>query len=79
VLTYKLPLDFRRQQQAILQETDRETLNQLAQKLLKPKQAAIIVVADVATVRPQLEALGMPIRMMDQDGFRVVDTEDNRP
>jgi zinc protease len=75
VLTYNLPLDYRRQQQSILQETDRETLNEVAGKMLKPKQVAIIVAADAASVKPQLEALGMPIRMMDQDGFRVVDTE----
>jgi len=76
VMTYNLPLDYRRQQQAILQETDRETLNQLAQKLLKPKHVAIVVAADAASVRPQLETLGVPIKVMDQDGFRVVETEE---
>jgi zinc protease len=76
VLTYDLPLDYRQQQQAILQETDRESLNQVAARLLKPEHVAIVVAADVATVRPQLEALGIPIKVMDQDGFKVVDTEE---
>ncbi|HKX56740.1 MAG TPA: pitrilysin family protein, partial [Xanthomonadales bacterium] len=76
VLTYNLPLDYRQRQQSILQETDRETLNQVAAKMLKPQQLAIIVAADAATVKPQLETLGIPIRMMDEDGFRVVATED---
>jgi zinc protease len=76
VLTYDLPLDYRQRQQTILEETDRETLNQVAAQTLKPKQLAIIVAADVATVKPQLETLGMPIRLMDEDGFRVVDTEE---
>ncbi|MDZ4730303.1 MAG: pitrilysin family protein [Xanthomonadales bacterium] len=76
VLTYNLPLDYRRQQQAILQETDRETLNKVAARMLKPEHVAIVVAADVATVRPQLEALGIPIKMLDQDGFAVVATEE---
>jgi zinc protease len=76
VLTYNLPLDYRQQQQALLRETDRETLNELAGRVLKPNQAAIVVVADAATVRPQLEALGLPIQLMDQDGFRVIETEE---
>ncbi len=73
VLTYDLPLNYRQQQQAMLQETDRETLNLVASRMLKPKQAAIVVAADIATVRPQLEALGIPIKLMDEDGFAVVE------
>jgi zinc protease len=79
VLTYDLPLDYRQMQQRILQETDRETLNQVAAQMLKPEQLAIIVAADVATVQPQLETLGIPIRLMDEDGFRVVETEETSP
>jgi zinc protease len=74
VLTYNVPLDYRKQQQVILQETDRETLNALAARLLKPGQVAIVVAADVATVKPQLESLGLPIKIMDEDGFRVVES-----
>jgi hypothetical protein len=62
------------QQQSILQETDRETLNALAARLLKPEQVAIVVAADAATVKPQLESLGLPIKIMDEDGFRVVES-----
>jgi zinc protease len=79
VLTYKLPLDYRQQQQSILRETSRETLNRVAAELLKPDQVAIIVAADLATVKTQLEQLGMPIRIMDEDGFRVVATEEPKP
>lgn len=75
VLTFNLPLDYRHQQQAILQETDRETLNEIATRLLKPGHVAIVVAADAATVKPQLEALDIPIKMMDQDGFVVVASE----
>jgi len=75
VLTYDLPLDYRRKQQAILEETDRDTLNQVAAKMLRPQQFAIIVATDVSTVKPQLESLGIPIKLMDEDGFRVVATE----
>jgi zinc protease len=74
VLTYNVPLDYRMQQQSILQETDRETLNALAARLLKPEQVAIVVAADAATVKPQLESLGLPIKIMDEDGFRVVES-----
>jgi len=76
VLIYDLPLDYRQQQQSILRETDRETLNQVAARMLKPDQVAIVVAADAATVRPQLETLGFPIRLMDQDGFKLMDTEE---
>ncbi len=79
VLTYGLPLDYRQQQQSILRETSRETLNRVAAEQLKPDQVAIIVAADLATVKPQLEELGMPIRIMDEDGFRVVATEEPKP
>jgi len=74
VLSYNVPLDYRMQQQSILQETDRETLNALAARLLKPEQVAIVVAADAATVKPQLESLGLPIKIMDEDGFRVVES-----
>jgi len=74
VLVYGLPLDYRQQQQSILRETDRETLNQVATRMLRPDQVAIVVAADAASVRPQLEALDIAIRMMDEDGFRILST-----
>jgi len=69
VLTYDLPTDYRRQQQTLLKETDRETLNALAVKLIDPENMAIIVVGDAASLRPELEALGYPIVELNEEGF----------
>ena len=71
ILEYDLPLDYRSQQKAILQETDRATLNELAGRLIQPDNMAIVVVGDAASVREELEALGMPISEMNEDGYLV--------
>jgi len=49
-------------------ETDRETLNRLAGNLIHPDNLAIIVVGDVSEIQPQLEPLGMPIKLLDEEG-----------
>jgi len=69
ILIYDLPLDYRTQQNEILAEVERTELNQVAQKLIDPANVAIVVVGDEATIRPELEALGMPIVELDEDGF----------
>jgi zinc protease len=71
ILRYDLPLDYRTQQANILQETDRETLNTLASELIDPDNMAIVVVGDEASIRGELEALGVPLRELDEDGFPV--------
>jgi len=71
ILRYDLPLDYRHRQQALLRETDRETLNALASRLIKADDIAIVVVGDVPEIRPQLEALGVPIKVLDEDGFEI--------
>jgi len=71
ILRYDLPLDYRHQQQALLRETGRDQLNQLAGRLLRPHDIAIVVVGDRSAVLPQLESLGMPIRLLDVDGFEL--------
>ncbi len=71
ILRYDLPLNYRTQQNNILKETDREVLNTLANKLIQPENTAIVVVGDAATIREELEALGMPIKMLDEDGFEI--------
>jgi zinc protease len=71
ILRYDLPLNYRTQQANILRETDRETLNALASRLIDPDNMAIVVVGDEATIREELEALGMPIRKLDEDGFEI--------
>ena len=76
ILRYDLPLDYRTQQKLVLEETDRETLNALASKLIKPDNMAIVVVGDEAAIRPELEALGMPITVLDEEGFEVPEQTD---
>jgi len=71
IMRYDLPLNYRTQQANILRETDRETLNTLANKLIQPENMAIVVVGDEATIRDELEGLGMPIKMLDEDGFEI--------
>ncbi len=71
ILRYDLPLNYRTQQNNILKETDRETLNALSSKLITPENMAIVVVGDEATIREELETLGMPIKNLDEDGFEI--------
>ena len=71
ILRYDLPLNYRTQQNNILKETDREVLNTLANKLIQPENTVIVVVGDAATIREEIEALGMPIKILDEDGFEI--------
>jgi len=65
---YDLPLNYRKQQQSLLSETDRETLNALAARLLAPQDLAIVVVGDLETIRPEIDTLGLPVVVLDQEG-----------
>lgn len=69
VLRYDLPLDYRQQRNAILFQTQRDTLNDLAAELIHPDDLAIVVVGDAETLRPQLETLGLEIIDLNEDGF----------
>ncbi|WP_237060279.1 M16 family metallopeptidase [Microbulbifer sediminum] len=69
ILRYDLPLDYRSQQNAILQETDRKTLNKVITGVLEPENLSIVVVGDSASIREDIEALGMPIVELDEDGY----------
>lgn len=69
VMRYDLPVDYRKQQNTIMAQTSREALNALAAELIHPENVAIVVVGDVAELRPQLDALGLPIVELDEDGF----------
>jgi zinc protease len=71
ILRYDLPLDYRTQQNAILRETDRETLNRIIGEVLEPENLNIVVVGDEAEIREDLEAMGMPIVKLDEDGYPV--------
>ncbi|KUJ83168.1 hypothetical protein AVO43_10390 [Microbulbifer sp. ZGT114] len=75
ILQYDLPLDYRSQQNALLQETDRKTLNKVITDVLEPENMAIVVVGDAASIRDEVEALGMPIVELDEDGY-VKETEE---
>ena len=68
ILRYDLPLDYRKKQQSLLKETGRETLNTLAAKLIDPDNMAIVVVGDLEAIRPQIEQLGMPVKLLNEDG-----------
>jgi len=71
VLRYDLPLDYRKQQKSLLRETDRETLNELAGRLIDADNMAIVVVGDITAIRPELETLGIPIKVLNEDGLEV--------
>jgi zinc protease len=71
IMRYDLPLNYRTQQANILKETDREVLNALANQLIQPENMAIVIVGDEATIREELEGLGMPIKNLDEDGFEI--------
>ncbi len=71
IMRYDLPLNYRTQQNNILKETDREVLNALANKLIQPENMAIVIVGDQATIREELEGLGMTIKLLDEDGFEI--------
>jgi zinc protease len=71
ILRYDLPLDYRGRQQALLRETDRTTLNDLAGRLIDAGKLAIVVVGDAAELRPQLESFDLPIVELDADGYPI--------
>jgi zinc protease len=71
ILRYDLPLNYRTLQKNLLKETDRETLNALAAESIHPQDVVVVVVGDQELVLPQLEALGMPITVLDEDGYEV--------
>jgi zinc protease len=71
ILRYDLDLNYRKQQKTLLRETDRETLNALAERLIDADNMAIVVVGDIPEIRPQLEPLGIPIKVLDENGIEV--------
>jgi len=68
IIRHDLPLDYRRQQQSMLKETGRETLNSLATNLIDPENLAIVVVGDLEVIRPQIEQLELPVKVLDEEG-----------
>ncbi len=70
-LLYDLPLDYRRRQTLLLKESGHETLNALAAKLLDPGNLAIVVVGDSEAITPQLEQLGIAIKLLNEEGESI--------
>ena len=68
VMHYELPLDYRKKQQSLLNESDRETLNALAERLIDPGKLAIVVVGDSEAIRPQLDQLEITIKLLNEEG-----------
>ena len=54
-----------------MRETDRETLNELAGRLIDPENLAIVIVGDVPEIRAELESLEIPIRLLDAEGREI--------
>jgi zinc protease len=79
VLRYDLPLDYRKQQKALLRETDRARLNELAGRLIDADNMAIVVVGDIPEIRPELETLGIPIKVLNEDGLEITDPHQESP
>nr|WP_086940950.1 pitrilysin family protein [Thaumasiovibrio occultus] len=62
--TYGLSEDYIAQQNALLASIDAETLNAMAQKWLDPQDYHYVVVGDATRLKPQLESLGLPVRLL---------------
>ncbi len=71
ILTYDLPDGFIDQQKAILANLTKEEVDDMARRYLTVDEMITVVVGDKATILPGLEALGMPIIELDQDGKPV--------
>ena len=69
VMRYDLPLDYRKRQNKLLAESTRSSLNNLASKMIRPNDLAIIMVGDAEILMPQLEELGYPIVQLNEDGY----------
>ena len=71
VLRYDLPTDYRAQQKSVLRSSEPSDLNRVLQTIITPQDLGIVVVGDAKTIRPELEALNIPIVDLDADGARV--------
>ena len=71
VLRYDLPTDYRAQQKSILRSAEPSDLNRVLQEVITPDDLGIVVVGDAKTIRPELEALQIPIVELDADGARI--------
>lgn len=68
IITYKLPRDFVRQQQALINGLSVDRVNELSRRHLPLEDMVILVVGDKAETFASLEALGYPIVELDTEG-----------
>jgi zinc protease len=71
IITYDLPPDFVRQQQAVISGMTQERVLEMAQKHLPVEQMKILVVGDKAVIGDSLAELGYPIVELDTEGNPV--------
>lgn len=64
MLTYSLPKDFVAQRNKIAATISKSELDKLAKKWFNPQDYQIIVVGDVAKLKPQFATLGLPIHVI---------------
>lgn len=64
MLTYSLPKDFVEQRNKIAATISKSELDKLAKKWFNPQDYQIIVVGDVAKLKPQFATLGLPIHVI---------------
>ena len=64
---FQRPDDYWEQAGARYQGLTADALNQAVREAVDPSQFVWIVVGDAATVRPQLESLGLPIEVRSMD------------
>ena len=54
-------------------------MNELAGRLIDAENMAIVVVGDLPAIRPELETLNIPIKVLDEDGLEVADPHQENP
>jgi zinc protease len=68
LLYFGLPLNYYQGFAAILGQVDKAAVSTAARQYLAADKLHFVVVGDGAVVRPQLDALGMPIKVVDAEG-----------
>ncbi|KJY81743.1 peptidase M16 [Vibrio galatheae] len=65
ILAYSLDEDYLKQRNEIVENINKETLNEVAAKWFAPQDYQIIVVGDAKVLKPQLESLQIPIEELE--------------
>ncbi|NVK55135.1 MAG: insulinase family protein [Alteromonadaceae bacterium] len=62
LLAYDLPVNYKKQQKAILLGMNKASIDSIAQRELAPNDLQIVIAGDKQVIMPQLEALNIPVR-----------------